>query len=203
MILESKSNACTRDVGRNSVAHSAAQRGRAYSADAGLSPQPGPWRNLLFHGQFAGPALECLNLLVRHIDALRDAVRRLRTRAPFRVDAWVVLPDHMHCLWSLPEGDADFPGRWRAIKIAVGQVVADRRTAIGGYGQTRRTRYLAAPLLGAHRSPSHGDSARHFDYIHFNPVKHGLVELPAVWPYSTFRRCLASGIVSKRLGGRC
>ena len=150
MILESKSNACTRDVGRNSVAHSAAQRGRAYSAHAGLSPQPGPWRNLLFHGQFAGPALECSNLLVRHIDALRDAVRRLRTRAPFRVDAWVVLPDHMHCLWSLPEGDADFPSRWRAIKIAVRQVVADRRTAIGGYGQTRRTRYLAAPLLGAH-----------------------------------------------------
>jgi putative transposase len=55
---------------------------------------------------------------VRHVDALRDAIRRVRTRAPFRVDAWVVLPDHMHCLWSLPEGDADFPGRWRAIKIA-------------------------------------------------------------------------------------
>src|SRR5262249_50601523 len=58
------------------------------------------------------------DLLVRHIDALRDAVRRARTRAPFRVDAWVVLPDHMLCLWILPEGDADFPGRWRAIKIA-------------------------------------------------------------------------------------
>ena len=58
------------------------------------------------------------NLLVRHIDALRAAVRRVRARAKFQIDAWVVLPDHMHCLWTLPHGDADFPGRWRAIKIA-------------------------------------------------------------------------------------
>jgi REP element-mobilizing transposase RayT len=58
------------------------------------------------------------NLLVARIDALRDAVRQVRARAPFHIDAWVVLPDHMHCLWTLPEGDANFPGRWRAIKTA-------------------------------------------------------------------------------------
>ncbi len=58
------------------------------------------------------------DLLVRHVDALREAICRARLRAPFRIDAWVVPPDHMHCLWSLPEGDADFPGRWRAIKTA-------------------------------------------------------------------------------------
>ena len=58
------------------------------------------------------------NLLVEHIDALRAVVRRVRARAPFHIDAWVVRPDHMHCLWTLPQGDADFPGRWRAIKIA-------------------------------------------------------------------------------------
>ena len=56
------------------------------------------------------------NLLVIQSDALRDAVRQVRDGAPFLIDAWVVLPDHMHCLWTLPEGDADFPGRWRAIK---------------------------------------------------------------------------------------
>jgi putative transposase len=56
------------------------------------------------------------DLLVTQIDALRDAVRQVRARAPFHIDAWVVLPDHMHCLWTLPEGDADLPGRWRAIK---------------------------------------------------------------------------------------
>jgi putative transposase len=58
------------------------------------------------------------DLLVTQINLLRDAVRRVRTRAPFRIDAWVVLPDHLHCLWTLPQGDADFPGRWRAIKTA-------------------------------------------------------------------------------------
>ncbi len=49
------------------------------------------------------------DLLVRHVNVLREAVRRARLRAPFRIDAWVVLPDHMHCPWTLPEGDADFP----------------------------------------------------------------------------------------------
>src|SRR5438105_5837475 len=58
------------------------------------------------------------DLLVAQINMLRDAVRRVRARAPFRIDAWVVLPDHLHCLWTLPQGDADFPGRWRAIKTA-------------------------------------------------------------------------------------
>ena len=58
------------------------------------------------------------DLLVTQNDRLRDAVRRVRARTPFRIDAWVVLPDHMHCLWTLPQGDADFPGRWRAIKTA-------------------------------------------------------------------------------------
>ena len=53
------------------------------------------------------------DLLVRHIDALRDAVREVRRRLPFHIDGWVVLPDHMHCLWTLPEGDSDFPERWR------------------------------------------------------------------------------------------
>jgi putative transposase len=58
------------------------------------------------------------DLLVAHIDALRDAVRKVRGRSPFHIDAWVVLSDHMHCLWTLPEEDADFSGRWRDIKTA-------------------------------------------------------------------------------------
>jgi len=58
------------------------------------------------------------DLLVAQIDLLRGAVRRVCARASFHIDAWVVLPDHLHCVWTLPPGDADFPGRWRAIKIA-------------------------------------------------------------------------------------
>src|SRR5712691_810775 len=72
------------------------------------------------------------DLLVALIDLLRGAVRRVRARAPFRIDAWVVLPDHLHCLWPLPQGDADFPGRWRAIKIAFakGLPVGERRSPV-------------------------------------------------------------------------
>ena len=56
------------------------------------------------------------NLLVTEIDALRNAVRATRTRHPFHIDSWVVLPDHMHCLWTLPPEDHDFPARWQLIK---------------------------------------------------------------------------------------
>jgi len=77
------------------------------------------------------------NLLVRHIDALRAAVRRVRAGGPFHIDAWVVLPDHMHCLGTLPQD-------------RVCQIVARCRTAIRGGVPPRRARHLTAPLLGAH-----------------------------------------------------
>jgi putative transposase len=114
---------------------------------------------------------------------LRDAVRRVRARTPFRIDAWVVLPDHMHCLWTLPQGDADFPGWWRAIKTA----------------------FVKCLLTGDSRSPvmtSRGDRdfAAHMGYTHFNPVKHGLVEHPADWPHSSFRRGWRT--VSRRVARR-
>jgi putative transposase len=104
-------------------------------------------------------------LLVTHIDALREPVRQVRRRSPFGIDAWVVLPDHMHCLWTLPQGDCDFSGRWRALKKAFSKSLPDTEP----------------------RSP-----AAHMDYIHFNPVKHGLVEGPGEWPFSSFRRCVAA-----------
>jgi putative transposase len=64
--------------------------------------------------------------LVTQIQALRDAVRQVRRHAPFHIDAWVVLPDHMHCLWALPAGDGDFPGCWRAIKTAFAKALPAR-----------------------------------------------------------------------------
>src|SRR5205823_10372650 len=109
------------------------------------------------------------DLLVRHIDALRDAVRRVRTRAPFRFDAWLVLPAHMHCLWSLPEGDANFPGRWRAIKIAFAKslpTVEPRSAAMTSRGERGiwQRRYWEYTIRDQR------DFARHFDYIQFNPI---------------------------------
>jgi putative transposase len=85
-------------------------------------------------------------LLVAQIGILRDAVRQVRVRAPFRVDAWVVLPDHMHCLWTLPEDDGDFPGRWRWIKTAfvkclpAGERLERRQGEPQAAGERRRDR---------------------------------------------------------------
>ncbi len=132
-------------------------------------------------------------LLVVQIDALRDAVRRVRARAPFQIDAWVVLPDHMHCLWTLPENDADFPGRWRAIKKSFAKAI--------GIGEPRSPVMIRRGERGIwqrryweHTIRDERDLTAHMDYIHFNPVKHGFVERPVEWPYSSFRRCVARGL---------
>jgi len=133
------------------------------------------------------------DLLVVQIDALRDAVRRVRARASFEIDAWVVLPDHMHCLWTLPENDADFPGRWRAIKKGFSKAI--------GIGEPRSPVMIRRGERGIwqrryweHTIRDERDLTAHMDYIHFNPVKHGFVEHPAEWPHSSFRRCVASGL---------
>ncbi len=123
------------------------------------------------------------DLLVVQIDALREAVRRVR----------LVFPDHMHCLWTLPEGDADFPGRWRAIKkgfsksVRVGEPRLPVMTGRGERGIWQR-RYWE------HTIRDDPDLAAHMHYTHSNPVKHGLVQHPAQWPHSSFRRYVADGL---------
>jgi putative transposase len=133
------------------------------------------------------------DLLVEHIDALRAAVRKVRERYPFHIDAWVVLPDHMHCLWTLPEGDSDFPSRWRDIKAAFSKSLpaTEQRSAVA---IRRGERGIWQRRYWEHTIRDDRDYAAHMDYIHFNPMKHGLVGNPADWPFSTFRRCVASGL---------
>jgi putative transposase len=141
------------------------------------------------------------NLLVARIDVLREAVRQARSRAPFEIDAWVVLPDHLHCIWTLPTGDADFPCRWRAIKTSFSKALpADewRSSVMTGRGE----RGIWQRRYWEHTIRDERDFAAHMDYTHFNPVKHGLVEHAADWPYSSFRRCVASGSYPAGWSGR-
>ena len=133
------------------------------------------------------------DLLVTEIDALRDAVRETRRSRPFRIDAWVVLPDHLHCLWTLPQGDADFPNRWRMIKALFSRSVAHpnhRRASL----VRKREAGVWQRRYWEHTIRDDADFATHMDYIHFNPVKHGVAEHPAAWPFSSFRRCVAQGM---------
>ena len=140
------------------------------------------------------------SLLVERFDLLRDCVRRARLAAPFHTDAWVVLPDHMHCIWTLPEGDAGYSSRWLRIKqrfsMALPQIEA--RTAVMA---ARGDRGVWQRRFWEHTVRDELDYARHMDYVHFNPVKHGLVSDPAAWPYSSFRRAVAMGFYPEQWSG--
>ena len=132
------------------------------------------------------------DLLVRHIETLREVVRERRARAPFHIDAWVVLPEHMHCMWTLPPGDTDFSARWQAIKtgfskrLPPGEPRSASRIGKGERGIWQRR-------FWEHTIRDDRDYGIHLDYIHFNPVKHGLVTDVGDWPYSSFHRCVAMG----------
>ena len=132
-------------------------------------------------------------LLVTEIQALRSAVHDTRTRTPFHIDAWVVLPDHMHCIWTLPPGDADYAGRWRALKKHFTKAIPPDE-----YRSPTRLRRAERGIwqrrFWEHTIRDDRDYAAHMDYVHFNPVKHGHIEHPADWPFSTFHRCVKLGL---------
>ncbi len=133
------------------------------------------------------------DLLVAEIDALRSAVRAARARYPFHIDAWTVLPDHMHCLWTLPPDDFDFPVRWQTIKAMFSRSVPgveDRRASL----VRKREAGIWQRRYWEHTIRDDQDYAVHMDYIHFNPVKHGLAAHPADWPFSSFAKCVALGM---------
>jgi putative transposase len=124
--------------------------------------------------------------LVTHVDALREAVRATKAERPFRIDAWVVLPDHMHAVWTLPERDHDFSTRWSVIKARFTQrvPVENRRAS----HIRRRERGLWQRRFWEHHIRDEEAFAACVRYCWINPVKHGLVEHPEDWPYSSWHR---------------
>jgi putative transposase len=141
-----------------------------------------------------------LRLLTENVEALRSAFRETRQRHPFTIDAMVVLPDHLHAVWTMPEGDRDFSTRWRLIKstfsrnFAAGEPVSASRAAKGERGIWQR-RYWE------HTIRDEDDFERHIDYVHINPVKHGFVTRVSDWPYSSFHRMVKLGIYPEDWAG--
>jgi putative transposase len=139
-------------------------------------------------------------LLTDHVDFLRAAFRYARGRYPFTVEAIVVLPDHLHSIWSLPDADADYATRWRLIKatfsraLPAGERISPSRLRKGERGIWQR-RYWE------HTLRDERDYERHVDYIHFNPVKHGWVTRVRDWRYSSFHRMVRLGVYSLDWGG--
>lgn len=153
-------------------------------------------RNFLSGGSFfftVNLAERRLRLLTVHIDLLRQAFRDVRRRHPFDVEAIVVLPDHLHAVWTLPEDDADFALRWRLIKTTFSRgLPAGERISASRAGKAERG--IWQRRYWEHTFRDEKDFARHVDYIHFNPVKHSHVKRVRDWPYSSFHRMVRLGI---------
>ena len=131
--------------------------------------------------------------LVDHVTALRMAFRIARHERPFTIDAIAILPDHLHAIWTLPSNDSDFSGRWKRIKanfthrlVAAGVPV--KRHPNGEYALWQRR-------FWEHTIRNEIDFERHVDYVHFNPVKHRLVNRASDWPYSSFHLYVRCGVL--------
>ncbi|WP_417851919.1 REP-associated tyrosine transposase [Thalassoglobus sp.] len=128
---------------------------------------------------------------------LGDAFRECKQKYPFEINAIVVLPDHLHCLWTLPRGDHDFSKRWSIIKrnftsnfLKTGgkeAAISDAQTKEGRKG-------IWQPRFWEHAIEDIEDYEAHFDYIHFNPVKHGYARCPKDWQVSSFHRWVNAGV---------
>jgi putative transposase len=128
---------------------------------------------------------------------LREAIECVRANHPFVIDAWVLLPEHIHCMWTLPAGDGDYSMRWKLIKarfsrtakhlVHVSEPIKDSR-------RHHRETTIWQRRFWEHQIRGEDDYRAHFDYIHFNPVRHGLVARVRDWPFSTFHRYVNRGV---------
>ena len=141
--------------------------------------------------------------------ALRGAVRVVQSERPFYIDAWVLLPDHLHCVWTLPSDDSDFSTRWAMIKryVTKSTVGCVSRTVIDGaqsapYTRAKRNEGLVwQRRFWEHTVRNQQDLKRCVDYVHWNPVKHGHVSNVTDWPFSTFHQYVRRGVYAQDWGG--
>ena len=130
------------------------------------------------------------------VDLLTDAIAAVRERHPFEIDAQVFLPDHLHAIWTLPDGDANYATRWRLIKECFTRAYCKRhgvpeRT---GVARMRGEQPIWQRRFWEHAIRDERDFSDHVDYVHYNPVRHGLVGAPCDWPHSTFANWVERGV---------
>jgi REP-associated tyrosine transposase len=140
------------------------------------------------------------DILVAHIDRFRRVYGLVQERHPFRTIAICILPDHLHAIWSLPEGDADYSLRWKAIKSNFSRGF-DGASSRSPSKIAKRDKGLWQRRYWEHAVRNDADLERHIDYAHFNPVKHGYVSRVCDWPHSSFHRYVARGNLPLDWGG--
>jgi putative transposase len=140
------------------------------------------------------------SLLVDHIAAVREAVATTRRSYAFTIDAFVVLPDHLHAVWTLPPGDHDFSMRWRLIKSRFARALPkrERRSTVR---LARNERGIWQRRFWEHLIRDQADYTRHIEYCYINPLKHGLVTRVRDWPHSSFHRDVRAGLFPVEWGG--
>ncbi len=139
--------------------------------------------------------------LVRHVEELCAVMKKVKEAHPNAIVAMVVLPGHLHAIWHLPPGDAEYPLRWSLIKSGFSrQWVKDKH--IRKSRQAKRERGIWQRRYWEHQIRDENDLARHVDYIHYNPVKHGWVTCPVDWPHSTLHGYIERGRVTPDWGGQ-
>jgi putative transposase len=138
------------------------------------------------------------------VSILREAFKHVSIERPFEVDAAVILPDHIHTVWTLPDGDSDFSTRWRLIKHLISIRYMQNKvgrlkppavdySADGGADKKSKQK-IWQQRFWEHQIRDDRDFAAHVDYIHYNPVKHGYVKSPRDWKYSSFHRYVKKGL---------
>ena len=140
------------------------------------------------------------SLLTDNVGVLRDVIRKVKQEHPFKIEAMVVLPEHLHAVWRLPEGDSDYSKRWMLVKSGFSRALPKtehiRMTRI-----KKRERGIWQRRYWEHMIRDELDWERHVNYIHYNPVKHGWVEHVIDWPYSSFHRYVRMGWLPPDWGG--
>jgi putative transposase len=137
-----------------------------------------------------------------NVDLLRTAFRTVKSAHPFTIDAFVLLPDHLHCIWTLPPGDKNYPMRWNAIKNHFTRHCPARyKSQPSASQQHKRAQTVWQPRYWEHQIRDERDFEKHCDYIHWNPVKHGVATCAGDWPYSSFHRFVRRGIYPSNWAG--
>ncbi|MFY7802833.1 MAG: REP-associated tyrosine transposase [Limnoraphis robusta] len=128
------------------------------------------------------------------VEYLREAFRTVQTNHPFTIDAIVVLPDHLHCIWTLPPEDANFSTRWRLIKTNFSRTCPQQYKRDPNQSRQRKQEQaIWQRRFWEHQIRDQQDLNQHIDYIHYNPVHHRLVHRVRYWPYSSFHRYVQRG----------
>jgi putative transposase len=138
------------------------------------------------------------------LDMLRESLDEVCSQQPFSLRAWVILPDHGHFIWTLPTGDDDYAGRWGRLKAAFTRRLYQQMPnlkPITVMQRKRNERTVWQRRFREHRIRDPEDFTAHLDYLHYNPVKHGLAKSAGEWRFSSFHTYVERGVYGRNWGG--